>query len=57
MKYKLKNKTKQPIKLIINNEEIILPGDKSTTVDELTKQAKNLKEMGILSIRRVIKNG
>ena len=57
MKYKLKNKTKQPIKLIINNEEIILPGDKSMTIDDLTEQAENLRKMGLLSIRRVIKNG
>lgn len=57
MKYKLKNKTKQSIPLIINNETVILPGDKSITVDELTKQAENLKKMGILSIRRVIKTG
>lgn len=57
MKYKIKNKTKQPIPLMINNETVILPGDKSITIDELTKQAENLKKMGLLSIRRVLKNG
>lgn len=57
MKYKIKNKTKQPIPLIIDNETVILPGDKSIILDDITKQAENLKKMGLLSIRRVIKNG
>ena len=57
MKYKIKNKTKQSIQLIINNESVILPGDKSIILDKVTEQAENLKKLGILSIRRVLKNG
>jgi hypothetical protein len=47
---KIKNKTYQPIPLIINGETKLLPKRKSKLVEEVTSQMIALKAQGLVQI-------
>lgn len=48
---KMKNKTYQPIPLVINGETIIVPSRKTLDdVDEVTSQMTTLKAVGMVQI-------
>lgn len=47
---KIKNKTYQPLPLLIDGKTIIVPGRKSVDVPTVTKQIAALKSKGMLQI-------
>ncbi len=47
---KIKNKTYQPLPLLIDGKTIIVPGRKSVDVPTVTKQMVALKSKGMLQI-------
>lgn len=47
---KVKNKTYQPIGLIIDGQTILLPGRKSKSVDNVTPQMIALKSKGLIQV-------
>ena len=50
MQVKVKNKTYQPIPLVIADSTVVLPARKTISVDEVTEQMVALKEQGLLQI-------
>ena len=48
--YKIKNKTYQPIPLIINGVTIIVPGRRVIDIEEVTSQMVALKSQGLLQV-------
>jgi len=53
MLFKIKNKTYQPIELIIDDDHAILPARKTMKVTKITKQMKNLELKGFLQIIKI----
>jgi hypothetical protein len=47
---KVKNKTYQPIGLIIDDKTVLLPGRKSKTVSKITPQMNALRLKGLIQI-------
>ena len=47
---KVKNKTYQTIALLINDTTILVPGRKSTDVEEVTPQMIALKSKGLIQV-------
>ncbi len=47
---KVKNKTYQPIPLVIDGKTVIVPGRKSVDVPQVSKQMIALKSKGMLQI-------
>jgi hypothetical protein len=50
MQVKVKNKTYQPIPLVIGDSTVVLPARKTITVEEVSEQMVALKEQGLLQI-------
>ena len=53
MLFKIKNKTYQPIELIIDDYHALLPARKTMKVTKITKQMKNLELKGFLQIIKI----
>lgn len=53
MTFRIKNKTYQPLMIIIEDNTVTLGPRKSTEVTTITKQMKNLELRGFLQIIRV----
>ena len=47
---KVKNKTYQPVPLVIGGNTIILPGRKTIVVEDVSEQMIALREQGLLQI-------
>ncbi len=47
---KIKNKTYQPIGLLISGKTILVPGRRSKSVDDVTSQMIALKAKGLIQI-------
>lgn len=47
---KVKNKTYQPIPLVIGDSTVVLPARKQIVVEDVTEQMIALKEQGLLQI-------
>ena len=47
---KIKNKTYQPIALLIDDKTVLVPGRKSTDVEEVSSQMIALKAKGLIQI-------
>ena len=52
MQVKVKNKTYQPIPLVIGGSTIVLPARKFIVVESVTEQMTALKEQGLLQINK-----
>ena len=50
MEYKVKNKTYQPLPLLVEGRTVILPKRKSFITDKITSQMAALKSKGMLQI-------
>lgn len=53
MIFKIKNKTYQPLILIIEDKYVTLPSRKTIKVHHITKQMRNLEIKGFLQIIRI----
>ena len=56
MRFKLKNKTYQPLILIIDEKSVTIPARKTYEVDHITKQMKNLENRNLLQIIKIQEN-